>query len=187
MTRLVQRFILLLVVLVMCVVSTKIASAKAVGVWLFDEGKGNTVESPNYKHDGEFIGGVKWENEGEFGSAVRFDGETGHIEIPDPDHTLTPKRITLMAWVKIDNVEGTKSIMEQYDWAADLGTHALRINGTTVEFYAIWATCAPCREAKGGEVKANQWTHVAVTYDGKSCAVVSGWGIGRRGRGGRRS
>ena len=55
--------------------------------------------------------------------------------------------------------------MEQYDWAADLGTHALRINGTKVEFYAVWATCAPCREAKGGEIKPNQWTHVVVTYD----------------------
>ena len=73
-----------------------------------------------------------------------------------------------MAWVKVDNVAGTKSIMEQYDWAVDLGTHALRINGTKVEFYAVWATCAPCREAKGGEIKPNQWTHVVVTYDGKA-------------------
>ena len=86
--RLVQSFILLLVVLVMCVVSTKTASAEAIGVWLFDEGKGNTVEAPNYKHDGEFVGGVKWEKDGKFGSAVRFNGSTGHIEIPDPDHML---------------------------------------------------------------------------------------------------
>ncbi|HHZ92395.1 TPA: LamG domain-containing protein [Candidatus Poribacteria bacterium] len=111
---------------------------------------------------------IQVRNDGKFGSAVRFDGKTGHIEIPDPDHTLTPKHITLMAWVKVDNVAGTKSIMEQYDWAVDLGTHALRINGTKVEFYAVWATCAPCREAKGGEIKPNQWTHVVVTYDGKA-------------------
>ena len=131
--RSVQRFILLLVVLGICVLATKIVSAKAVGIWLFDEGKGDTIkEAQGYKHDGEFVGGVKWEKAGEFGSAVRFDGKTGHIEIPDPDHILAPKHLTLMAWVKVDNVSGTKSIMEQYDWLPDLGIHAFRINGTTI-------------------------------------------------------
>ena len=131
---LVQRFISLSVVLVMCVISVGMTSAEVVGVWLFDENKGDTVKGQGYNHDGEFVGGVKWEKAGKFGSAVRFNGTTGHIEIPDPEHTLTPKHITLMAWVKVDNVAGTKSIMEQYDWLPDLGIHALRINGTTVEF-----------------------------------------------------
>ncbi|MDP6599408.1 MAG: LamG domain-containing protein [Candidatus Poribacteria bacterium] len=167
--RSVQRFILLLVVLGMSVLATKIVSAKAVGIWLFDEGKGDTIkEAQGYKHDGEFVGGVKWEKAGKFGSAVRFDGKTGHIEIPDPDHTLAPKHLTLMAWVKVDNVSGTKSIMEQYDWLPDLGIHAFRINGTTIEWYAIWAQCQPCREAKGGKIKEKQWTHVVGTYDGKA-------------------
>jgi len=117
----VQSFILLLVVLGMCVISAGMASAEVVGVWLFDENKGDTVKAQNgYKHDGEFVGGVKWEKVGKFGSAVRFDGATGHIEIPDLEHTLTPKHITLMAWVKVDNVAGTKSIMEQYDWLPKL-------------------------------------------------------------------
>ena len=42
--RSVQRFILLLVVLGICVLATKIVSAKAVGIWLFDEGKGDTIK-----------------------------------------------------------------------------------------------------------------------------------------------
>ena len=117
---LVQRFISLSVVLVMCVISVGMTSAEVVGVWLFDENKGDTVKGQGYNHDGEFAGGVKWEKAGKFGSAVRFNGTTGHIEIPDPEHTLTPKHITLMAWVKVDNVAGTKSIMEQYDWLPKL-------------------------------------------------------------------
>ena len=65
--RSVQRFILLLAGLGMCVLATKIVSAKAVGIWLFDEGKGDTVkEAQGYKHDGEFVGGVKWEKAGRF-------------------------------------------------------------------------------------------------------------------------
>ena len=165
---LVQRFISLSVVLVMCVISVGMTSAEVVGVWLFDENKGDTVKAQGYNHDGEFVGGVKWEKAGKFGSAVRFNGTTGHIEIPDPEHTLTPKHITLMAWVKVDNVAGTKSILEQYDWLPKLGAHALRINGTTIEWYAIWAQCQPCREAKGGEIKDKRWTHVVATYDGKA-------------------
>ena len=101
---LVQRFISLSVVLVMCVISVRMTSAEVVGVWLFDENKGDTVKAQGYNHDGEFVGGVKWEKAGKFGSAVRFNGTTGHIEIPDPDHILAPKHLTLMAWVKVDNV-----------------------------------------------------------------------------------
>ncbi|HIA67411.1 TPA: hypothetical protein EYN98_15410 [Candidatus Poribacteria bacterium] len=42
------------------------------------------------------------------------------------------------------------------------------MNGTTIDWYAIWAQCQPCREAKGGEVKDKKWTHVVATYDGKA-------------------
>ena len=37
-----------------------------------------------------------------------------------------------------------------------------------LNFMPYGQTCAPCREAKGGEIKPNQWTHVVVTYDGKA-------------------
>ena len=72
---LVQRFISLSVVLVMCVISVRMTSAEVVGVWLFDENKGDTVEGQGYNHDGEFAGGVKWEKQEnlarQFGSMAR--------------------------------------------------------------------------------------------------------------------
>ena len=39
---------------------------------------------------------------------------------------------------------------------------------TRLEWYAIWAQCQPCREAKGGKIKEKKWTHVVGTYDGKA-------------------
>ena len=39
---------------------------------------------------------------------------------------------------------------------------------TRLEWYAIWAQCQLCREAKGGKIKEKKWTHVVGTYDGKA-------------------
>ena len=140
-------------------------AAEVIAVWTMDEtnnGK-EIVDATGNKHDGEILGKVK-RVDGKIGKGVQFNGAGDHIEVPDPDHKLTPAHIAMVAWVKLDNVAGNHSILEQYDWAGDLGTHAWRTNGAALQFYAIWGTTAP--NANGGNLKANEWMHVAATYDG---------------------
>ena len=146
-------------------------AAEVIAVWTMDEtnnGK-EIIDATGNKHDGEILGKVK-RVDGKIGKGVQFNGAGDHIEIPDPDHELTPAHIGMVAWVKLDNVAGNHSILEQYDWAGDLGTHAWRTNGAALQFYAIWGTTAP--NANGGNLKANEWMHVAATYDG---ANITTW------------
>lgn len=147
---------------------TQSALSGVVGIWLMNENSGKVIKEATgaHKQDGTFIGGVKWEPSGKFGSAVSFDGASGHIEIPDPDNRLTPKNITLMSWVKLENISGLRSILEQYDWAGALGTHAFRMDGAQVQLWVIWGAAG--ENVEGGAVKAGEWTHVAGSYDGET-------------------
>jgi len=95
-------------------------AAELVAMWLMDEGKGKEIhDDSGNEHTGEFFGNPEWTG-GKFGKGIQFHGAPDHIEVPDPDHKLTPKHITMVAWLKLDNVSGTHSILEQYDWAGDL-------------------------------------------------------------------
>jgi hypothetical protein len=145
--------------------------AEPVGIWLFDENKGDAVKDATGKNkdDGKFIGGVKWDSGGKHGSALKFDGATGHVEIPDPDHRLTPPNITLMAWVRMTDVGGTHSILEQYDWAGTFGCHAFRTTGAQLQLWVIWGPAGD--NIVGGSLKADTWHHVAGTYDGQNIRV----------------
>jgi len=139
-----------------------------VAMWLMDEGTGKEIHDEVGKHTGEFLGNPNWVA-GKIGKGVHFNGAPDHIEVPDPDHKLTPKHITMMCWLNLDNTSGNHSILEQYDWVDNLGTHAWRTEGTLLAFYPIWGTDAPF--AKGDGLKAGEWMHVAATYDGADIKV----------------
>jgi hypothetical protein len=142
-------------------------AANIVAAWTMDEtndGK-KIIDATGSKHNGEILGKVK-RVDGKIGKGIQFNGVGDHVEVPDPDHKLTPEHIGMVAWVKLDNVAGNHSILEQYDWAGDLGTHAWRTNGPALQFFVIWGTTAP--NANGGNLKANEWMHVAATYDGEN-------------------
>ena len=57
-----------------------------VGMWLFDEGKGNTAaDSSENGNDGKFENDPKWTKDGKFGSGLEFDGNEskGHVVVGD--------------------------------------------------------------------------------------------------------
>lgn len=171
----------LLALTALCLRVTLTASADPVAIWLFDENKGDTVKDSTGTHadDGKFVGGVKWDSSGKVGSALRFDGATGHVEIPDPKNRLTPPHITLMAWVKMADVGGTHSILEQYDWAGAFGCHAFRTTGAQLQLWVIWGAAGD--NIVGGALKADTWHHVAGTFDGQNIRVfVDGKMVGEK-------
>ncbi|MAF09642.1 hypothetical protein CMK11_04255 [Candidatus Poribacteria bacterium] len=153
---------------VVLVVATALATpyatrAEIIGAWLFDEGSGATTEdATGQQADGDLIGGADWDT-GRFGGGILFDGSTGHVEIPDPDQVLITPQMTAMAWVRFESVAGNHSILEQYDWAGDLGAYAFRSNGAALQCYVIWGVDAPV--AQGGALEVDVWTHCAFSYD----------------------
>jgi len=140
-------------------------AAEIVAVWLLDEGNGNEIhDSSGNGHTGEFFGNPGW-TDGQFGKGIQFHGAPDHIEVPDPNHELTPEHITVMSWVKLDNTSGTHSILEQYDWAPEKGAYCLRTSDTQLRFYIQKGASDVL--ASGGSVTANEWFHAVATYDGK--------------------
>jgi len=139
-----------------------------IAAWTFDEGSGTTAKDLVSGRVGTLKGGVAW-SAGKMGSALKFDGASGQVDIPDPAKELVPPKITLTAWVNLANVSGTKSIAEQYDWAGTFGAHAFRMNGAQVQLWVIWG--AGGENVSAGAVNPNEWTHVAGSYDGETIRV----------------
>jgi len=79
----------------------KIDPATIVGMWLFDEGNGDTaVDSSGNGNDGA-LEGCKWVN-GKFGKALEFNGASDYVDTgndPSTD-TVGVKIWSISAWVK---------------------------------------------------------------------------------------
>ena len=79
----------------------------AVGIWLFDEGKGGTTaDLSNAGHDGELIKSPEWVK-GKFGQALKFDGKAScvstHEKLLDG-----LEEFTILAWVQTGNVAANR-------------------------------------------------------------------------------
>ena len=75
--------------------SAKVDFENCVGMWLFDEDKGDVAKDSSLKdNDGTIVGKAKWVA-GKFGSALKFDGVTASVNIEldvidlNKDHTFS--------------------------------------------------------------------------------------------------
>ena len=78
------------------------------GLWLFDEGSGDTaMDSSDSGLDATIAGSPAWVN-GVFGSGLELDGVGAYVEVPA--HTNPTDAITVSLWVKsmTENLESTR-------------------------------------------------------------------------------
>lgn len=76
----------------------------AVGIWLFDGGKGDTAkDSSGNGNSGTLINGPKWVD-GKFGDALQFDGVDDYVEVSASKSLEMGKSdLTLSFWFKTKN------------------------------------------------------------------------------------
>jgi len=85
------------------------------GIWLFDEDKGDMArDSSGNGHDGELIGGPEWV-EGKFGSALEFNGNW--VEVLDSPELNPETTLTITVWVKPISFPGYSPVINK-EWAA---------------------------------------------------------------------
>ena len=75
-----------------------------VGMWLFDEEKGDTAtDASENGNDGEIVNNPKWIKNGKFGSALEFDGNEskGHVLV---GNLGLSGAVTLVLWAKPSDV-----------------------------------------------------------------------------------
>jgi len=140
----------------------KIDPKTAAGIWLFDEGSGDTArDSSVNKNNGTLKGGVKWVD-GKFGKALEFDGKDGNVEVPDND-TLNVTAITLVAWVKSE----AKQLLDGNVIVYKKPSYVLQYWSTTINPGVFvggqWCGSGWLPQAVMWD---NDWHLVALTYDG---------------------
>ena len=167
MLRIVVRLVILCLA---CLISTSIGYARInpnniMGMWLLDEGQGDTAkDSSGHGNNGSIIG-AKW-TDGKFGKGLQFDGKS-HVEIPASKTTNDIyDGFTYTIWVRpTANPPNENTRLMERAW------HNPTIQiGPAPDFYgsiSVGADQANSR-VRGGSWKMNEWSFVALTYDGTS-------------------
>ena len=137
------------------------------GMWHFDQGKGETVKdsSPN-GNDGEIVDAKRVE--GKEGMGIEFDG-SNHVVIP-ASKTMDDflDGFTYLLWVKpLGNPSGPHVRLIERDW------HNPNILIGPNDFYGsfLFNGGIDNSQVRGGEWEMEEWNFVALTHDGKTLSL----------------
>lgn len=135
-----------------------------VGVWMFDEGDGKEVKDLTDNHNnGEIQGDVKWVK-GKFGSALEFSG-SGSVIVPNSPSLDIAEQITIAIWITFSDAgKGQDMVIAREEPAYSLQ----KFNNDQIEGWVNVGDWKGVRDLDGAKtMEANEWYHVAFTYDGK--------------------
>lgn len=143
--------------------SARIDLETCVGMWLFDEGKGDIVkDSSGNGNDGTLENGPKWVD-GKFGKALEFDGADDYVEVAGSNSLELPA-LTLQAWVKV--TEGARNAVLSYGEYLVLESYTLEAPSLAeVRLRLRNARDGTILDVKGSVPPSNKWIHVAATFD----------------------
>ena len=146
----------------------KIDPKSIVGIWLFDEGSGDTAkDSSGNGNDGELMNGPKWVD-GKFGKALEFDGQDDFVEVSS---ITTPPIITFSCWFKKLG-SGNGGVPRLHSratgpWSLEFGIGNGAIPNQ-LGFYLAFADGSATGWNGVFEPGNEVWYHTAVSYDGTS-------------------
>lgn len=158
----------------------KIDPKTAVGIWLFDEGKGDrALDSSGKGNDGKLMKGPTWVD-GKFGKALSFDGAATYVQIPDAPSFKTPTGLTVEAWIKPARLTNIKGFVNKHLAGQNTGgSWTLRDNpdgGPGVAFYPYGGTTTKRNELylngvkttnpAPGTLEVGKWIHLAGVWEG---------------------
>ena len=142
------------------------------GMWLFDEGKGNTAaDSSENGNDGKFENDPKWTNDGKFGSALEFDGNEskGHVVV---GNLGLDGEVTLVLWANPRDAANDDRLISNISGPTN-PAFTTRYQGETVEIWSsAWKPVIP-------KFDDNKWGHYAFVFDGEG--NVTGYYNGKEG------
>ncbi|MBI2929508.1 MAG: chitobiase/beta-hexosaminidase C-terminal domain-containing protein [Verrucomicrobia bacterium] len=145
------------------------ATSGLVGWWRAD---GDAKDSADSNHgslqNGAAIG------PGKVGQSFQLDGADDFVLVP-ASTSLSSASFTLTAWVNPTDVSAYRPILEFGGTTGPVGVHIWQSVNPEVTALSPGALFANVREESlgnhfigtaGGLIKAGQWTHIALTYDG---------------------
>jgi hypothetical protein len=182
----VTRIVLLIMLFILVpslIVSAAVKPENIMGMWFFDEGKGDTaVDSSGNKNDGT-ITSVKW-TDGKYGKALLFEG-AGGVKINSAETLNLGDQFTMMAFFNAKTLNNYHAIMcknNEYLLRMD----NLAEGGKMSAFVNLTNNWEP-RASAFVPVK-DTWYHYAAVYSSKTkqlTVYVNGEQAGQSGRDGK--
>jgi hypothetical protein len=148
-----------------------------IGAWLFDEGKGDTVEDVSGNGNDMSIGGgaPKWV-EGKSGKAMEFDGTVDYLAAPDSASldSINGEAVSIVAWVNGTSFTGSaRHILRKVHDVAQDSVYILRVQDNLLRPY-LGTDSDECKNIQNGyradgvtQLETGKWIHLALVYDGK--------------------
>ena len=135
----------------------------AVGIWLFDEGKGNTAADTSGNGNDGAITGAKWA-EGKFGGALEF--EPPHVVTVEPSDSINFKdQMTITTWVYMNKGVSDTAIRRNGSYLLEVQSATERVPGGYV--FGIWSGGGFTGGVWGKTViDPEKWYHIVGLYDG---------------------
>jgi hypothetical protein len=154
-------------------VPSVLAEANLVAAWSFDEGSGNVAKNiTSNEHAGE-VKDAKWVD-GKFGSALEFKGaEPSQVEVPGSPALNLTEAVTLEAWIKAKSVAGFCGLVQKWndDGGVNKRQYLLANYNGTLRMYVSYAGIDYPGVGSKNKIPADEWTHIAGSYDGKKLRV----------------
>jgi hypothetical protein len=139
----------------------KLDPKTCVGMWLFDDNKGDTAaDSSGNKNDGKLTGTPKWVD-GKFGKALEFDGGISYVNIPNTD-SLNSASFTICLWAKPSQlrIQGLADKTPAPQWRIFMNSTA-----GNIEFDGMPGEIA---NISTPATAVGRWDHIVATYDSAS-------------------
>ena len=135
----------------------------AVGIWLFDEGKGNTATDTSGNGNDGAVTGAKW-TEGKFGGALEF--EPPHVVTVEPSDSINFKdQMTIATWVYMNKGVSDTAIRRNGSYLLEVQSATERVPGGYV--FGIWSGGGFTGGVWGTSViDPEKWYHIVGLYDG---------------------
>ena len=135
----------------------------AVGVWLFDEGKGQIAKDLSKEgNDGELVKNPKWVK-GKFGQALEFDGKASCVKTGEKllDNL---KEFTIILWVNTGEITADRVGLIGQNDAAEFGF----INPASVN---LWSPASEFTHEWNHGHPSNDWHHIAAVAGSKKITI----------------
>ena len=141
--------------------------AGPVAAYSFDEGEGTTAEDVTGNGHTATIEGAEWTDRGKYGSALKFNGTSSCVTVPESSELDFSEEFTLESWVKPEGELHHDPIV--FKEGAGFPSYALGIGIP----HSAKAEGVIGQEGEGHEnvyssesLEAKVWSHLALTYDG---------------------
>ena len=134
-----------------------------IGYWPLDEGTGITIhDDSGHVMTGTLVGPtwITETNDILAGNsyALSFDGINDYIDLSHDERQNVGEELSLVAWVKLDDVTDSKIISKGLGAGYVLGIS----NGLL--YPEIWDSAGVWKSFTGGSIPVGQWTHLAITW-----------------------